>query len=36
MKIEAVWVILQTRLVRRNVSIKEPDPREIEPASGST
>jgi cyclic-di-GMP-binding protein len=35
-KIEAVWEILQTRLVRRNVPVKNLTPGEIEPASGST
>jgi len=36
MKIEALWEILQTRLVRRNVPVKNFKPGEIEPASGGT
>jgi uncharacterized protein YajQ (UPF0234 family) len=36
MKIEAVWEILQGRLVRRNVPVKNLTVGEIEPASGST
>jgi uncharacterized protein YajQ (UPF0234 family) len=33
-KMEAVWEILQTRLVRRSVPIKNLKPGEIEPAAG--
>jgi uncharacterized protein YajQ (UPF0234 family) len=36
MKIEALWDILQARLVRRNVPVKNFKPGEIEPASGGT
>jgi cyclic-di-GMP-binding protein len=36
MKIEAVWEILQGRLVRRNVPVKNLTVGEIEPAGGST
>jgi len=36
MKIEALWEILQTRLVRRNVPVKNFKAGEIEPASGGT
>jgi len=36
MKIEALWEILQTRLVRRNVPVKNFKPGEIESASGGT
>jgi cyclic-di-GMP-binding protein len=36
MKIEAVWEILQGRLVRRNVPVKNLSVGEIEPAGGST
>ena len=35
-KLGAVWDILQTRLIRRNVPVKNMDLGEIEPASGST
>jgi uncharacterized protein YajQ (UPF0234 family) len=35
-KIEQVWDILQTRLVRRNVPIKNMKLGDVEPASGST
>ncbi len=35
-KLDAVWEILQGRLVRRNVPVKNMTPGEIEPASGST
>jgi uncharacterized protein YajQ (UPF0234 family) len=35
-KIGALWEILQTRLVRRNVAIKNLKPGEIEPASAGT
>jgi uncharacterized protein YajQ (UPF0234 family) len=34
MKIEALWEIVQTRLVRRNVPVKNFKPGEPEPASG--
>jgi uncharacterized protein YajQ (UPF0234 family) len=34
MKIEALWEILQSRLVRRNVPVKNFKPGEVEPASG--
>jgi uncharacterized protein YajQ (UPF0234 family) len=33
-KIQAVWDVLQTRLVRRNVPVKNLKPGEIEPAAG--
>jgi uncharacterized protein YajQ (UPF0234 family) len=33
-KMEAVWDVLQTRLVRRNVPIKNLSPSEIEPIAG--
>jgi uncharacterized protein YajQ (UPF0234 family) len=36
MKIEALWEILQGRLVRRNVPVKNLTVGEIEPAGGST
>src|SRR5512136_2749647 len=36
MKIEALWEILQSRLVRRNVPVKNFKPGEIEPASAGT
>jgi len=36
MKIEALWEILQSRLVRRNVPVKNFQPGEIEPASGGS
>jgi uncharacterized protein YajQ (UPF0234 family) len=36
MKIEALWEILQSRLVRRNVPVKNFTPGEIEPASAGT
>src|SRR5436189_1511033 len=36
MKIEALWEILQTRLVRRDVPVKNFKPGEIEPASAGT
>jgi cyclic-di-GMP-binding protein len=36
MKIEALWEILQTRLVRRNVPVKNFKPGDIEPAAGGT
>jgi hypothetical protein len=36
MKIEALWEIIQTRLVRRNVPVKNFTPGEIEPASAGT
>lgn len=35
-KIGALWEIVQTRLVRRNVPVKNLKPGEIEPASGGT
>ena len=35
-KVGAVWEILQTRLIRRNVPVKNMDLGEIEPAAGST
>jgi uncharacterized protein YajQ (UPF0234 family) len=35
MKMEAVWEILQTRLVRRGVPVKNLKPSEIEPMAGS-
>src|SRR4029077_18662640 len=35
-KIEQVWDILQTRLVRRNVPIKNMKLGDVEPATGST
>ena len=35
-KIGAVWEILQTRMVRRNVPVKNMKPGEIEPAAGGT
>jgi uncharacterized protein YajQ (UPF0234 family) len=34
MKIDALWEILQSRLVRRNVPVKNFTPGEVEPASG--
>jgi uncharacterized protein YajQ (UPF0234 family) len=34
-KMEAIWEILQGRLIRRNVPVKNFKPGEIEPASGS-
>lgn len=34
-KMEALWDIIQTRLVRRNVPVKNLKPGEIEPAAGS-
>jgi uncharacterized protein YajQ (UPF0234 family) len=36
MKVDALWEILQTRLVRRNVPVKNFKPGEIEPAAGGT
>jgi uncharacterized protein YajQ (UPF0234 family) len=35
-KVGAVWEILQTRLIRRNVPVKNMELGEIEPAAGST
>src|SRR4030095_3557979 len=35
-KVGAVWEILQTRLVRRNVPVKNMELGEVEPASGMT
>jgi cyclic-di-GMP-binding protein len=35
-KLEAVWDVLQTRLIKRNVPVKNLERGEIEPASGST
>jgi uncharacterized protein YajQ (UPF0234 family) len=35
-KLEAVWDVLQTRLIKRNVPVKNLKRGEIEPASGST
>jgi cyclic-di-GMP-binding protein len=35
-KMQAVWEILQTKLVRRGVPVKNLKPGEIEPAAGST
>jgi uncharacterized protein YajQ (UPF0234 family) len=35
-KIAALWEILQTRMVRRNVPVKNMKPGEIEPAAGGT
>lgn len=35
-KMEALWDIIQTRMVRRNVPVKNLKPGEIEPAAGST
>ena len=35
-KIGALWEVLQTRLVRRNVAVKNLKPGEIEPASAGT
>ena len=34
-KLEAIWEILQTRLVRRNVPVKNLTPGDIQPVSGS-
>jgi len=36
MKIEALWEIVQTRLIRRNVPVKNFKAGDIQPASGST
>jgi uncharacterized protein YajQ (UPF0234 family) len=35
-KLKAVWEVLQTRMVRRNVPVKNLHPGNIEPAAGST
>ena len=35
-KLEAVWDVLQTRLIKRNVPVKNMKRGEIEPAAGST
>jgi uncharacterized protein YajQ (UPF0234 family) len=35
-KLEAVWDVLQTRLIKRNVAVKNLKRAEIEPAAGST
>lgn len=35
-KIEAVWDVLQTRLIKRNVAVKNLKRGDIEPAAGST
>jgi uncharacterized protein YajQ (UPF0234 family) len=35
-KIEAVWEILQTRLIRRNVPVKNLKRGDVEPAAGGT
>ncbi len=35
-RLEAVWEVLQTRLVRRNVPVKNLKPGEVEPAAGGT
>ncbi len=35
-KIEAVWDVLQGKLIKRGVSVKNLDPGEIEPAGGDT
>lgn len=35
-KLKAVWEVLQTRMVRRNVPVKNLHPGNIEPAGGST
>jgi uncharacterized protein YajQ (UPF0234 family) len=35
-KLNAVWEIVQTRLVRRNVPVKNLKPGEVEPAAGGT
>ena len=35
-KIEALWEIVQTRLIRRSVPVKNFKPGDIEPAAGST
>jgi uncharacterized protein YajQ (UPF0234 family) len=35
-KVGAVWEILQTRLIRRNVPVKNMELGEVEPAAGST
>jgi uncharacterized protein YajQ (UPF0234 family) len=35
-KLEAVWDVLQTRLIKRNVPVKNLKRAEIEPAAGST
>ena len=35
-KIAALWDILQTRMIRRNVPVKNMKPGEIEPAAGGT
>ena len=35
-KLEAVWEVLSTRMVRRNVAVKNLKRGEIEPASGGT
>lgn len=35
-RLSAVWEIVQTRLVRRNVPVKNMKPGEVEPASGGT
>jgi uncharacterized protein YajQ (UPF0234 family) len=36
MKIEALWEVIQTRLVRRSVPVKNLKPGDIEPAAGGT
>lgn len=35
-KLDAVWEVLQTRLVRRQVPVKNLKPGEVEPAAGAT
>src|SRR5207237_10840413 len=35
-KMNALWDVLQSKLIRRNVSVKNLDPGEIKPAGGDT